>query len=237
MRKTKASRSSSQADVKNRDVLDLTKLSDIGANLIDEVGEVTINSFLQMDSLKNIPLVGPAINAVRGVLSVRDYFFARKVLEFLRTAPKISPEARQKFKAKLDSDPNFAKHTASYLTVILDRLDDIEKTTLLARLFGALVSEKIDQEQHRRLSTALERAFLSDLHALRQFLFQKVTMTMATFDGLQAAGLVFVDHSIIRPRDPAVVYGQIGNLHFGVPSISQLLVEVAFNEKRGFEGG
>ena len=234
--KKKLSKSSLQSDVKNSAILDLEKLGDIGANLIDEVGGAALDSFLKMETLKKFPYIGTGINAVRGFFSLRDYFFARKVLEFLRSAPKISLDARQKFKAKMDADPKFAKCMASHLTVILDRMDDIEKLSLLSRLLAALVLEKIDQEQHRRLSTALERVLLSDLLALRQFLLNDGLLTMATFEGLEAAGLVFVQHSIIRPPDPAVKYGQIGSLHFGVNAVARMLVEIAFEQQANYDG-
>lgn len=111
---------------------------------------------------------------------------------------------------------------------MLDRLEELEKAALLARIFGAYVEGRIDQSQMRRLASILERALLVDLLALRNYVRDQKTLTPENFYGLESVGLASTYHSIVRPVLPGELQGQLGDLHFILNITASLVIEIAF---------
>jgi hypothetical protein len=64
------------------------------------------------------------------------------------------------------SNANSAKRLGDGIVLILDRLDDLEKPQLIAKVFAALVRGRIDLDTFRRLASAIDIGFLEDLLAL-----------------------------------------------------------------------
>jgi len=124
--------------------------------------------------------------------------------------------------------PAVAKNIATQLMIALDRLDEIEKADLLARIFRAFVERRIDNEEMRRLCAALDRVFLSDLVALRQYLRQKKALSREHLGGLESSGMVIAYHSIVRPVRSGEVQGKLHELNFLVTRNAVLLVDIVF---------
>jgi hypothetical protein len=77
-------------------------------------------------------------------------------------------DERERFIAKVEQRGN-RRQLGDTLLLLLDRLDDLEKPEVLARLFAAYVRGRYDFPTFRRLSTALERISLVSLPTLRAF--------------------------------------------------------------------
>jgi len=182
--------------------IDLSKAEDQAAGLIADLGEVALDSFLREGLAKDIPVVGSVFKLFYGGRTVRDILFVRKLARFVQSAPLIDAERREEFRKKLQADRHFAQRTSTHLVTVLDRLEELEKATLLARIFAAYVGGSIDQSQMRRLANILERALLVDLVALRNYLKDLEPLTVETFYGLESVGLASTYHSIVRPILP-----------------------------------
>jgi hypothetical protein len=85
--------------------------------------------------------------------------------------------------------------------LILDKLDDLEKAGIVAKVFAALVLGKIDEKTFRQLAAAIDIGFLEDLVALSQDHASRKPKLMRS---LLRTGLVEIDEK----RDSMMV----GNL-------------------------
>jgi hypothetical protein len=208
--------------------INLDEIENHAADVLADWGEVAIDSFLENGLIRDIPVFGTALKAIQGGKAIRDYFFIQKLSEFIRHASTIKPEKIQEFRNHIENDRDFADRTAIHLTVILDRLDEKEKAILLAKIFSSYINGDIDQQQMKRLASALDRALLADIIALMHFIRDNRNLTLDNFYGLEGVGLAAVYHSITRPLDESDVHGDIGDLHFVISRTAVQLIEIAF---------
>lgn len=202
-------------------------------DLFSELGDVLVEPLLKDGPIESVPVLGAAVKVLRGVQSVRNAHFMRKLSEFVRASPRVSDEKRAAFLAKFDADSQFRKRTMEHLIAVLDRLDDVEKAPCLARIFAALVAGEITPDQMRRFCIMLDRATLADLRALRRFVEASADarLTLEEFDGLEGIGLAAIQHSIVRPKVPGEVVGRVNfggtDLLVSVNPTGRRFVEIA----------
>ena len=99
--------------------------------------------------------------------TLRDQLFLKKVLMFLRNPLRnISKGERVAFFDKLKEDPKEAQKLSGSLVLLLDKMDDMDKAEMLAKIFEPYVKGKIPFECFRRLASAIDLGFLEDLQAL-----------------------------------------------------------------------
>lgn len=208
--------------------LDIQKVGEEATDLLADWGEVAIDSFLKEGPVKDIPIVGSLVKIYRGIQTVREQAFLRKLWLFVTNSQHVDPKKKQQFKERLATDRAFAKDTATHLPVVLDRLDEIEKAVLLARIFGAYVAGVIDQAQMRRLSAVLDRTLLADLVALRDRVRNNKPLTRKSYEGLEGAGLAFTYHSIVRPVQSGEIQDRVGDINVLLTTTAVLFVQVAF---------
>jgi hypothetical protein len=206
----------------------LSPAADEAIDLFVDLGEPALDSILDGPA-KDIPVLGSVVKLFRGAGRVRDILFERKLVAFVKNSPRISTEDRRSFLARLESDPQLCTKTATHLTIVLDRLDDFDKVSLLARIFAAFIGGRISLDDMRRLSSILDRALVADLMALHDFVRTQRPLSRAEYDGLESVGLVLVDHSIIRPAEEGDIRGQVGELHFILSNPAKLLVDIALS--------
>lgn len=132
-------------------------------DLAVEWGEFGLDALLGEDVLKHAPMLGTIVKICGISKTIRDRLFARKVWEFLRASPKFTEKEREDFVREELDDPQRARRLSEAIVLILERLDDLQKTEMLAKIFAAFVRRKIDYGSFRRLTTGLERAFVDDL--------------------------------------------------------------------------
>lgn len=208
--------------------VDLMEVEKEAMDVLEGLGEVALDSFLADGPVRDIPVLGTVLKFFRGAKALRDLIFVRKLTEFVRNAPNVDPKKKEKFRQTLLTDHEFARRTATHLTVVLERFDEMEKAALLARIFGAYIEGAIDQQQMRRLAAILDRTLLADLMALKDFVRDQKPLSHENYYGLEGVGLAFAYHSIVRPVEPGQLQGQVGTTHFILSPSAVKLVEVAF---------
>ena len=105
------------------DSVAVDKLKDI---LLD-LSEVGIDTILNNDLIKSIPIVGIISKIYGATVSVREHIFLRKVLSFLSETSNSSDEDRKNFLTKISRTKGLKEKIASSLLLRLDRLDDMDK--------------------------------------------------------------------------------------------------------------
>ena len=134
-----------------------------------DIGELTLDSFLESGILKDIPFFSSFAKVASIGKSIPELLFAKKVLKFLIELDKIPHHKRISFLSRIEHDPKFENRVGEQLLLFIDRMDDIEKTTLLAKVFSKYILEVIDYEMFVRLSTVIDKSLLSDLMRLKDY--------------------------------------------------------------------
>ena len=99
-------------------------------------------------------------DAAKILLSLSDRILAYKIERFLRG---VSSKLQHEFVVKLQNDPALRTRTVEHLIITLDKIDEIKKADLIAKVFCAHVENKIPMETFERLVSAINAAFVEDL--------------------------------------------------------------------------
>ena len=139
------------------------KVSEI---LSDDIGKLTKESVVA--ALNLIPVVGGvAAQIAQSVMEFQQADFFRKFIIFLYGIQDISLPEREKFGEEIE---NAAKdNSGSVLAGMISRIDNINKSLVLANLIKAKVDGKIDVDDFFRLSVAVERIPYTDFKYLKEF--------------------------------------------------------------------
>ena len=135
------------------------KVLDVGT----DTAEVVLDSFLDDEILKDIPIVKYAVAAYQIVDDIKGRFFLHKLVQFINS-----------FNSGLASADNVEKQRAkfiekrrdtelSYITIIVDRYLDFEKPNLLAKLYLAYLDRKLSWDEFCSYSEVIDKLLKCDL--------------------------------------------------------------------------
>jgi hypothetical protein len=119
-----------------------------------------------------------------------SWIFEKKILRFLIELEKVLLEKRVGFVSKLNADSKHAREVGEKLLILIERIDDLDKPALLARVFAAYLEQEIDYELFIRLASVIDRALVSDIMRLTSF--RKMQHATFTTIALENLGLVYL---------------------------------------------
>ncbi len=136
------------------------------ASIATDVAELGLDTLLDEGFLKDLPAIGLIIKSLHFTKNIKDRLFVAKVAKFLMALKDTSEKDKNLFRKRISKDLAFKKKVGETLLLILDRLDDLNKPEIVARVFQAFMANKISYSEFRRLASAIDIAFLDDLLAL-----------------------------------------------------------------------
>lgn len=154
-----------------------------------DLGEVALDSILDDGVGKDIPILGTLIGLYKSGVNIKEHIFGKKIEGILKNLNEISQEELDSFNSQFDSNPEYRVRVAEQLTIIIDRIDDIEKTKLIAKAFSSFIKRKINFEQFRRIARAIERCMIEDLKEVHNFERANDAHSDITYE-LAASGLI-----------------------------------------------
>jgi hypothetical protein len=150
-----------------------------------EIAEFTIDQIIDDGILKDIPIVGWIAKGLAISSSISDRIFYHKVLRFLLSIDDIDDSMRSIFIEKIANDYDFKKRVGEHLLIIVDKLDNVDKATLMAKCFNYLLRGSIDHDYFMDLSSIISASTISDLNSLsdpenKRVLFRSSTIAAST---------------------------------------------------------
>uniref|UniRef100_UPI0040572413 hypothetical protein n=1 Tax=Candidatus Electronema sp. TaxID=2698783 RepID=UPI0040572413 len=138
-------------------------------SVIQNAGEIGFDSLLDNGVLKDVPILSTMLAVGKTFGNVRDYFFAKKMIAFLRSISSLSEKERQKLIHLLDADEKFSKYAGEQIIELLSRIDSERKAVLVATALKLYAREEIDFLQLQRINYAIDRFMLCDAEEFRSF--------------------------------------------------------------------
>lgn len=141
----------------------------LGDALMD-VAELGVDSVLDFEPVKSLPLAGLLVGAARTVLHVRDRNLLVQTAGFIDAfnAGAIDEEQLRRHRDILESNPKRVEEELGRVIILLDRSVEVSKSRVLGRLYRAYVEGKLPWLQFRELSDVVDRAFVDDFQLLVQ---------------------------------------------------------------------
>lgn len=128
-----------------------------------DLSQFGLVELLGQTALKELPVIKGVLACFTVPLAVRDQLFLRKVARFLTAVPEFTQRDKENFIAEHLADTGKATRLGETLVLVTDRLDDMEKPQLVARVFAAFVRGKITFDVFRRLASAIDLGSIDDL--------------------------------------------------------------------------
>ncbi len=125
--------------------------------------EIGLDSFFNEGLLKEIPVVKTLYSVWKFAHSVSDAVFLKKLYGFLFELQYTTVKQRHEIISKIEDEEEYANKVSEALVVIIDRLDDTIKPSIIGRLFKAVVEEHIDYQNFLRLAHTVNMCFGLDL--------------------------------------------------------------------------
>lgn len=121
-----------------------------------------------MGAIGCIPYVGALLaGAVGGAMSYSDAALFRKIFAFIYELKDTTQKERAKFIDEVEKTA--ADVAGNVLSEMINRMDNINKATVMANLVKAKMNGEISIEDFFRLSAVCERIPYADLRYLKQF--------------------------------------------------------------------
>lgn len=133
-------------------------------DMVMSTAEATADIMMKDEWFAAVPVFSTAFKAMKALDSTRDRLFAAKLQEFIAQAETMTTEARANLAHKLTTDDE-GKKAAETLLLVLDKLTDMDKPALLGSLLKHFGNGRMNTEDLRRLSAAVDLAFADDLAA------------------------------------------------------------------------
>ncbi len=170
--------------------------------IASEIGELTLDQFMDDGILKEIPIIGSLYKTSKLVVGIRELLFAKKLYLFLSNLKSIPLEKRLTFVSKINENPKEKIKTGQRLILILEQLNDLDKPKIIANLFSAHIQEKITSEELYRLTSIVERAYLPDISSLEHFYFKH---NFEKMDYLTSLGIIGIN--VYQPGSGTLQHG------------------------------
>lgn len=157
--------------LENKDIADSIgkTILECNSDVLMDIAELSIDEILADSVLKEIPFIKTVYSLVKTGLAIRDKHMAKKTLIFIQKllTNDIEEKAYEEYREKLNNkDPETYKQL-EYITIILDKLIETEKSKVFANLYTAFVNKKITTSEFQNLSTVLNNFLLFDLTNLK----------------------------------------------------------------------
>ncbi len=189
-----------------------------------EGAEAIVDSLVESEIIKSIPVVGTALKVISGSLDLRDKIFLSKVQRFIQEIEAISKDEKLKFKQNVTSDKESMTSVGEASLLILDKLSDLKKAELLGFYFSCFLSGHLDQYQFRRIASAIDMAFIDDIEKFLEQGTDELLSQKMFMEALFSSGLTVIS--------AGKSWNDSGELFYEASSMGRNMIELWENYKK-----
>jgi len=128
-----------------------------------DYAEIGLDAFVSDEILKEIPIVKTVVGVVKSGLKVKEIFFTKKILTFLKEfhSGKLPMDKFDKFQEEFTTDEKYRAKVMEQIMVFNDTFLQIEKSKVFANLFAAHLNEAYGWDDFVNLSFCLNQMNMS----------------------------------------------------------------------------
>jgi len=124
-----------------------------------DYAEIGLDAFVTDDILKEIPIVKTVVGVVKSGLKIKEIFFTKKILTFLKEfhSGKLPEEKLSKFQNEFNKNESYREKVLQEIMVFNDTFLQIEKSKIFANLFAAHLNDVFGWNDFINLSYCLNQ--------------------------------------------------------------------------------
>lgn len=132
-------------------------------DLLADLGETAIDELLSNDVIKDIPILGTAVNLARTVIGLRERAFLNKLRLFVESLPQQSDDERSKLGSAIAKDRDSRAKVGEAIFSTLEQADSTVKVQYVGLVFAAFLREHISDRELRELCHSIRTTQVDDL--------------------------------------------------------------------------
>lgn len=202
-------------------------------NLSKEMGEFTLDVFLENDLVKSIPVFNILHSITKIGLNIREKAFAKKVYKFLIELNKVTSKERKEFLDKIEKDEKYETKVGEQMVILLERVDDFHKASILGRLMCAVVKGNLDYDNFLRLAFSLGKIHSIDINLLKR-LDKREQLKSHEIESLTGTGLTKMqakNKKVLIPDSDTNRFKTEPVLEYKVNELGKLLIKYGLSKE------
>lgn len=199
------------------------------SDIIGDYLELGIDSILENDSLKEIPIVKTILSIGKITKNIRERNLIKNLVIFLNelNSGNIDKEKLNKHKEELRQNHKKAEKELGRVLIILEQTIDNIKSSILGKLYKAYVNQEIDWNLFVEFSEITNRLYINDLNILLLIFNNQLSDTsnrndLYRIERLNSLGIVglapkaiFIGTNASR-QDSYITMNQIGKIYSNI---------------------
>lgn len=141
------------------------KLTDLGTS----ISEQFLDTMIKDEDLKDIPIIGSLIKLYSVGKGIRNYYYIRKVYNFLFSLADIPHKKRVDFIKKISRSDGRKKEFGETIMLLLERNDNLKKPFIIGNIINALINHKLEYQIALRMCSMIDKCYYPDLEFLRNY--------------------------------------------------------------------
>ena len=203
---------------------------------VQETMEATLDSFIKDGLFKDLPIIKYVASAYNMVSDIRSWHTIRKLSVFIDEFNRgvLERDKYEEYIQLLSKDSKRINRELDYIVIIVDRMLELEKPAMLAKLYMAYLEKQISWNEFAKYSIVTERYLCGDYEVLEKGTIQ-VSDETSIDDAilrLEALGLMIEkkDNSLFVKRENGNYGMTYGSLQKSM-SRTREYVRTQFGEK------
>ena len=182
-------------------------------DVLQETMEVTLDSFIKDGLFKDLPIIKYVASAYNMVNDIRSWHTIRKLAVFIDEFNRgvLEKDKYEEYIQLLSKDSKRINRELDYIVIIIDRMLELEKSAMLAKLYMAYLEKQISWNEFAKYSIVTERFLCGDYEVLEKGAIQVSDETIIddAVLRLEALGLM------IEKKDNSL-FVKRGNGNYGI---------------------
>jgi hypothetical protein len=197
-------------------------IKDVG-DLVSDYAELGLDSILDDGLVKDIPILRTFVSIAKAGKHIRDILYVKKIACFLKQVGQTTQKQRDDFIEKHCKDQ---RRFEEAVFLILEQVDNINKSTLIGKIFKACILGMISYQDALSLSCIVNKALWQDIENMLQDNFTEEMSMRLCNCGLLNLGLMRSRH-IDETMEPFVTEEKIDALGYHKNKYFRMLMETA----------
>ena len=199
------------------------------SDIVSDYLELGIDSILDNDSLKEIPIIKTFIGVGKITKSIRERNLMKNLVIFINelNSGNIDKEKLKKHKEELNQNPKKAEKELGRILIILEQTIDNLKLSILGKLYKAYINQEINWDLFVEFSEITNRLYINDLSILSLIFKNQLSDTsnrsdLYRIERLNSLGVVslapkaiFIGTNASR-QDSYITLNQIGKIYSNI---------------------
>lgn len=143
-------------------------------NLLSGNGEILIDSLIENEILREIPILSSSLNLIRGINSLRDKAYLNKIKLFIDNLGQFTEEKRNRLIEESRRDQKRRSKFGDALFTAIERSDSTIKVEYLSTIFEAFLRNDFDNNTLRLLCHIIQISFSDDLENIIENMYPKI---------------------------------------------------------------